>query len=219
MVSALGQRRLGSEENYFVKFNSWGLLSHSLIRAAFPDTRWVCLYRDPVEVMVSQLRRDSLNFYYLREKPFTSVPLKSRVSMSLVEAMARTLGRYYEIYLAMAGPKVLMVNYNQLSDETYAHIIHHLGITVSENEWRTMIGESKIYSKATDRKEIFRSDTTEKQREASPYVRQMAEAWAITSYRRLEHYRLSGKPVRSRIRAASILPRGSGRHDSRALNI
>jgi hypothetical protein len=83
MVSALGQRRLGSEENYFVKFNSWGLLSHSLIRAAFPDTRWVCLYRDPVEVMVSQLRRDSLNFYYLREKPFTSVPLKSRVSMSL----------------------------------------------------------------------------------------------------------------------------------------
>ena len=37
--------------------DAWQIHSLPLIRAAFPDTPWVFVYRDPLEVMVSQLAR------------------------------------------------------------------------------------------------------------------------------------------------------------------
>ncbi len=61
MLSALGQRRNGDEKKFFVKFDSWHTINLPLIRRAFPDVPWIFLYRDPLEVMVSQLRQGALN--------------------------------------------------------------------------------------------------------------------------------------------------------------
>ena len=54
MVSALAQPRRG-EQALFVKLDSWHTLALPLFRRAFPSVPWVFLYRDPVEVPVSQL--------------------------------------------------------------------------------------------------------------------------------------------------------------------
>ena len=55
MVSALAQRRRGKEQHFFIKFDAWNVLEVPLIRRAFPAVPWVFVYRDPVEVLVSQL--------------------------------------------------------------------------------------------------------------------------------------------------------------------
>ncbi len=41
----------------FYKFDSWSTVDLPLIRRAFPDTPWVFLYREPAEIIASQLRR------------------------------------------------------------------------------------------------------------------------------------------------------------------
>ena len=41
----------------FYKFDSWSTVDLRLIRRAFPDTPWVFLYREPAEIIASQLRR------------------------------------------------------------------------------------------------------------------------------------------------------------------
>jgi len=57
IVSALGQRRAGDEKHLFIKFDSWSVMDFPLIRRAYPAVPWIFLYRNPAEVLVSQLGR------------------------------------------------------------------------------------------------------------------------------------------------------------------
>jgi hypothetical protein len=40
-----------------IKFDSWTTVDLPILRQAFPDVPWVFLYRDPAEIIASQLRR------------------------------------------------------------------------------------------------------------------------------------------------------------------
>jgi hypothetical protein len=55
MVSALAQRRLGTEKHLFITFDAWNIFDLPLIQRAFPDVPWLFVYEDPLEVLVSQL--------------------------------------------------------------------------------------------------------------------------------------------------------------------
>lgn len=61
VIRSLGQQFgggvAGAGSRYFVKFDAWHTLALPLVRGAFPDIPWIFVYRDPVEVMVSQMRR------------------------------------------------------------------------------------------------------------------------------------------------------------------
>jgi hypothetical protein len=57
MLSTLGQPRRGSEEHLFIKFEAWHVLMLPIIRKAFPEVPWIFLYRDPVDVLVSQMEQ------------------------------------------------------------------------------------------------------------------------------------------------------------------
>lgn len=54
-MSAMGQPTNG-EQRLFVKLDSWQTVDLPLLRRAFPDTPWIFLYRNPVEVMVSSMK-------------------------------------------------------------------------------------------------------------------------------------------------------------------
>src|SRR5438067_13275994 len=56
LTCAFGHRRSGDERHYFIKLDSWHTVALPLFRRAFPEVPWIFLYRDPVEVLVSQLR-------------------------------------------------------------------------------------------------------------------------------------------------------------------
>ena len=60
LVSALGQPRTGLEQRLFIKFDPRNIIDFPLLRLAFPDVPWIFVDRDPVEVMVSNLRSPSL---------------------------------------------------------------------------------------------------------------------------------------------------------------
>jgi hypothetical protein len=52
MVGALGRR---PSARFVVKLNAWHALALPLFRAAFPDVPWLFLYRDPAEILASQM--------------------------------------------------------------------------------------------------------------------------------------------------------------------
>jgi hypothetical protein len=52
MVGALGRRPSAS---FVVKLNAWHALALPLFRAAFPRVPWLFLYRDPAEILASQM--------------------------------------------------------------------------------------------------------------------------------------------------------------------
>lgn len=57
MLGALGAPRQPGDERLFVKFDAWHTLELPLLRRVFPGVPWVFLYRDPREVLASQLRQ------------------------------------------------------------------------------------------------------------------------------------------------------------------
>src|SRR5260221_2794025 len=56
LISAFGQQRY-AEQYFYIKFDSWHTLDLPLIRQAFPGVPWFFIYRDPVEVLVSNMRQ------------------------------------------------------------------------------------------------------------------------------------------------------------------
>lgn len=57
LVRALVEGMGGNSLPGLVKFTSWNVLLLPVIRAAFPDTPWVFVYRDPLEVLASHAQR------------------------------------------------------------------------------------------------------------------------------------------------------------------
>ena len=49
LVRALGRRRLGDERQLVLKCTSWNIRRQEILTAAFPDTPWVWVQRDPAE--------------------------------------------------------------------------------------------------------------------------------------------------------------------------
>ncbi|KMO15111.1 sulfotransferase family protein [Methylobacterium platani] len=57
IVSALARPRAPGEDRFFVKFMAADILELPRIQRVFPDVPWLFLYRDPVEILASQMRR------------------------------------------------------------------------------------------------------------------------------------------------------------------
>jgi len=55
LVRALGRRRHGDEQRLVLKCTSWNIRRQEILTAAFPDTPWVWVQRDPAEVLASLL--------------------------------------------------------------------------------------------------------------------------------------------------------------------
>src|ERR1700678_1922463 len=55
LVRALGRRRHGDEEHLVLKCTSWNIRRQEILAAAFPDTPWVWVQREPAHVVASLL--------------------------------------------------------------------------------------------------------------------------------------------------------------------
>ncbi len=55
LVRALGRRRHGDEQHLVLKCTSWNIRRQEILAAAFPDTPWVWVQRDPAQVVASLL--------------------------------------------------------------------------------------------------------------------------------------------------------------------
>lgn len=184
LLSAYGQRRRGVEQRLVIKLDAWNIGELPLLRECFADTPWLFVYRDPVEIAVSHLRRPGMHMVpgmigasVLDDGlPFTGVE----------DFVARRLGRLLQAGLehcrAFAG---IAVNYSELPEAVTGRLarLFHLDETQRRQAFSTVGQHAKQPAQA------FAGDSEDKRREASPLLRECVMQWARGPYEALEALR------------------------------
>lgn len=184
IVAAYGRQRSGGERHLFLKLDCWHALALPEFRQAFPDTPWIFLYRDPVEVLVSHVRQRGAQMVPTITPPqlygiddFEGVPNEdycARVLAIICEAAVTHLG----------DQSGLAVNYRELPGALRARILPHFGIDYSADDDDMITKAARQDAKAPLFE--FADDRAGKQRDARPSLRAAADAHLAAVYRRLE---------------------------------
>ncbi len=171
-VSAMGQPRNG-ERYLFLKLDAWHAVDLPLLRRAFPSTPWVFLYRNPVEVMVSALKSPSS--YMIPGgvgQLLTGLDWQEVTKMSSPEYCARILHAICSAALEHLGPLGgRAIDYQDLPGAVMSVIAPHFGLTPIAEEAEKMYVATAFHAKAPQM--IFENDIAQKQKEASPVVREI----------------------------------------------
>jgi len=184
VVHALGQPRLGTERRYFVKFDATHTIDLPLVRRAFPKVPWIFLYRDPVEVLVSQLRRRAAwtmpGIVRVR-----GVGLTAEAFAEPGEYVADLLARICESALDAGNEGgAMFVNYRELPGAAYDTLASHWGCRWYDGELQRMRLAAARDAKQPER--VFSADSERKQSEAGERLREICSRKLGHLYRRLE---------------------------------
>lgn len=168
MIAAL-MNNLPAGTRAFFKLDCWHIGALPLFRAAFPDVPWLFLYRDPVEVAVSQLEMPGVHVV-------PGMPGARLLGVEGGEDLARE--EYCAIVLGAicrAGTNStgvtggLLVHYDDIARRMDERIMRHFGITADVDAAERMASLYKVDSKFPDR--TFAPDGTRKQAEAHVRLR------------------------------------------------
>lgn len=187
IVAALGRNRTGSLRRYFLKLDAWHILSLPLFRAAFPDTPWVFLYRDPEEVMMSHLRMPGLHFagggmmtLGLDSDPGANASIEEHGARVLAQTL-RVAAQYYPLGGGM------LVDYVGLPDAMDIAIPGHFGFTPDAGERTAMAVAKSRDAKEPDR--VFQPDSERKRAEVTLVVADVVARHLRAPYAQLEKLR------------------------------
>lgn len=179
MIRALGRKRFGEERNYVVKFSSWNVRRLALLRAAFPSTPWVFVYRQPVEVINSVLKGSpgwmQLQRFPAQAEHLLGIPADECATMSAAEFCTRGLASFCAAALAADDGHALFINYRDLPQAAWGPVAHHFNIPLAAEHVARMREEGRYSAKETDRRP-FVADEAEK-RSASPEIRALSTQW------------------------------------------
>ncbi|MFL6862267.1 MAG: hypothetical protein ACJ8DZ_04640 [Allosphingosinicella sp.] len=183
ILAPFGRRAEQGGGPFFVKADGWHSLFLPVFRAAFPDTPWLFLFRDPVEILVSQSRsRGAVTVPALVDPALFG--LDGAGSAPAVEYCARVLARIAEAALdhrSLGGG--LFVDYADFPEAIAAKILPHFGVTPDAGGRDAMAKAAAIDAKSP--LQLFTPDAEAKRRGAAEAVRVAAETWMRPVYRRL----------------------------------
>ena len=175
-------------QRYIVKFACSSTLQIKSLRRTWPDVPFLILFRDPVEVTVSNLRSRP-EWMNADSNPgaaaaIVGVAIDELDRMSDEEFCARALGRFYSAAESVAGDRLTrLVDYNRLSLQSITEILGFFGVTASASEVAAI--ERSLLSHSKDPTRSFHPDTTAKKAAASSDVIEAVERWALPAYESL----------------------------------
>lgn len=180
LLSAYGQRRLGVEQRLVIKLDAWNIGELALLRECFPETPWLFLYRDPLEIAVSHLRRPGMHMVpgmigaSVLDDEF---PFSNREDF-----IARRLGRLLASGLAQCREfGGLAVNYSELPRAMAGRLATFFALDIEQRgQVFAAVGQH-----AKQPSQVFVGDSDDKRREASVLLRDRVEHWARASYEAL----------------------------------
>lgn len=185
LLSAYGQRRRDAQQRMVIKLDAWNIAELPLLRESFPDTPWLFVYRDPLEIAVSHLRRAGMHMVpgmigasgLDDEQPFDSRE----------DYIARRLGRLLDSGLAHCREfGGLAVNYSELPGALAGRLAEFFGLDEAQRE---QVFEA-VGQHAKQPSQVFVGDSDSKRLEASALLRERVGRWARLPYEALENSRL-----------------------------
>ena len=130
ILSALGQPRRGGERHLFVKFDAWHVIDFSLIRRAFPDVPCVFLYRQPAEVIASQMRMPGIQMIPgMIDSSLIGLDLPAVLRLDREEHCARVMALVYAAALRQAETGLMtLMNYGELPEAASRQLLEWCGL-------------------------------------------------------------------------------------------
>lgn len=192
MVGALGRRRADGERGYVLKLDSWHARAVPLFRRLFPATPWVFLYRDPLEVLVSQRRERGVQTIpgVLPREVFGLDPTAMDDEAYCARVLAMTCEAAAD-HLALGGG--LLARYDDLPAAVFTRILPHFGLAPDRDDLVAMHAAARRNAKAPE--VLFEPDGHSKRRAATPRLANLVRAHLAGPYGRLEQLRLSRFPL------------------------
>jgi hypothetical protein len=193
------------EKRVFFKFQSIASINIPVFTKAFPSIPWMYIYREPVQVMMSQLEHGDryANCVKSRRNP-------PPAALELVESRARQLNQlsnveYCAIHLGALtetaaasvadNPYAYPTNYKDLPSIFYDSFLPSIGVPVDAEARKRMEDISKVYSKGMKgEKQAFAGDTERKERQATAEIREASKVFLQSSYDALEVAAAARKP-------------------------
>jgi hypothetical protein len=186
VVRALGRCRHDDDRQLVLKCTSWNIRQRAVLAAAFPDTPWVWVQRDPVRVLASLLARPP-GWLGLRGAPRraaqtfgvdpTAVP-----AMTPAEFAAHALGAMLEA-AAIDPARRLCIDHADLPAVIWQRVAPHFGIEADAAAIDRMIEQSRFYSKDPTPR-VFAGDSPEHSA-VTDAIREAAKRFAEPGYRAL----------------------------------
>jgi hypothetical protein len=185
LVRALGRCRHGDERQVVLKCTSWNIRRRAVLAAAFPETPWIWVQRDPVRVLASLLAEPP-GWFGLQGRPHRAARLfgldpAAVPAMSCAEFAARVLGAMLDAAATDPGRR-LLVDHADLPAAVWQRVASHFGLEADATAIERMIEQSRFYSKDATR--VFTGDAPDG-RPATDEMRKAAERFAESGYRAL----------------------------------
>lgn len=186
LLSAYGQRRGGKEQRLVIKLDAWNIGEWPLLQECFPDTPWLFVYRDPLEIAVSHLRRPGMHMVpgMLGDCVLEDgLPFEGREDF-----IARRLGRLLEAGLAHCRDSGgMVVNYSELPEAMGGRLAAFFGVSAEQRQ--------RVFATTTQHakqpSQTFVADGEDKRREASALLQTRVQNCAQAPYDALETFRLN----------------------------
>jgi hypothetical protein len=179
LVRALGRCRHGDEQRLVLKCSSWNIRRRAVLAAAFPDTPWIWVQRDPVRVLASLLAEPP-GWLGLQAEPSRAERLfgldpaldpATVPAMVRAEFAARALGAMLEAAASDPAGR-LCIDHADLPAAVWQRVVPHFGLEADSAAIEVMTAESRFYAK-DPAPQVFAGDapgrhpTTDAMREAA----------------------------------------------------
>jgi hypothetical protein len=185
MVAALGRRSDGAAGRCVFKLDSWHAVALPLFREAFPGVPWLFLYRDPVEVLASQMHRRGPQTI-AGMSPLSLDGVAPEAGEAEEDWCARVLARPCEAAIAELGGEGggMALNYAALPDAVPSAVLGHFGMACDAAGRAAMAAAAGRDAKAPA--SVFAADWEVKRPAADAPIRAAAARHLAWPYRRLE---------------------------------
>ena len=186
MVSAMGQPRSGEEKDLFIKFDCWHTIDLDFIHRVFPDVPWIFLYRNPVEVMVSQFKKKSAHIIPGIIGPgFFGLGPTAALDIPPEEYTAIILARICEAALRHRGRgRSMFINYTRLPEAVWTTVLDFFHVDYTPDDLAALRKAAKFNAKNPTLH--FEEDSETKNQQASERLIQATERWLAPVYEQLQ---------------------------------
>ncbi|UVM38995.1 sulfotransferase family protein [Pseudomonas sp. B21-017] len=184
LLSAYGQCRCGVEQRLVIKLDAWNIGELPLLRECFPETPWLFLYRDPLEIAVSHLRRPGVHMVpgmigaSVLDDEFPFSGREDYIARRLGQLLASGLAQCQ----AFGG---WAVNYSELPQAMAGRLAAFFALDIEQR--RQVFAAVGQHAKQPS--QVFVGDGDDKRREASALLHERVERCAREPYEALEQLR------------------------------
>jgi len=193
LLAALGQPRNG-EKAFVVKLDAWNIFDLALMRKAFPETPWIYLYRDPLEIAESQMReRGRYMIPGMLGAVEDVIGPDAGPGIGAEEFVARLVGRMLEAgHAGCRDHGGIALHYDRLPQALWTTLRERLGIADDPGTLETLRTVAQRDAKHPQIE--FTADSRDRRAQASGELRALVDRWAMPAYQALEHIRSSRSP-------------------------